>query len=214
MTDKTKTALALVMDRSGSMSGIAGDMEVAIGKLLRDQDIPGMSCDVSLYRFDDEYEVVFENRPIKDVPPIKLEPRNSTALYDALGRTIDRLGRHLASLPESSRPGAVVIIVITDGMENASKEYTQDRVRKMIQTQERDYAWRFVYLGSEAAGVLEGAQLGMQVAQYTASSHGTKGMGQHVNSALRNYRSAVVSSVESGMMPQSLDLDSDLTTNE
>lgn len=204
MTDKNKTEIAIVLDRSGSMASIAGDMVGGFETFVAEQrKLPG-ECVLSLYQFDSKYDVVYEARPLADVPPLVLKPRDSTALYDAIGRTIIRLGERLAAKPEAERPGAVIAMIITDGCENASREFTFARVRDMIATQERDYNWRFAFLGS--AGLRDAQALGINTVGTMAYDATTQGIGRmYAQSAkgVGNYRRAV----SNGIVGQSLTID-------
>lgn len=149
MTDKNKTEIVVVLDRSGSMAGIASDMRGGFDTFIAEQKkIPG-ECSVSLIQFDDHYEVVYQGKPIEAVPPLKLDPRGSTALLDAIGRTINDTGVRLAKLPEALRPGKVAVVIITDGHENASREYTKAQIETMINVQRGTFAWEFFFLGAQ-----------------------------------------------------------------
>jgi hypothetical protein len=115
---------------------------------------------VTLAQFDTEYEVLYANRPIEDVPPLQLQPRGMTALYDGVGRLITDVGAELAKLPEAERPGHVIVVVMTDGHENSSVEWTHEAVGAAIKRQESEYSWYFVFLGANMDAVAVGARMG------------------------------------------------------
>jgi uncharacterized protein YegL len=143
------TKLVFIADRSGSMSNIASDMSGGLNSLLEKEKINNIGeCDVSIYEFDDKYNVVYKNKNIQDVPKYTLQPRGSTALYDAIGKTINSVGNDLSSLDEKDRPDRILFVIITDGYENASKEFTQQQIHSMIEHQENVYKWTFSYLGA------------------------------------------------------------------
>lgn len=160
MTDTTKTLIAALLDRSGSMQTIAEDMRGGFDSYIaREVAQPGTTL-VTLAQFDDRYEVVYRNRPIDSVPSLTVEPRGMTALLDAIGRFTTEVGAELAAMPEDQRPGDVTVLVMTDGHENASSEWTTEAVRALISQQETQYAWDFVFLGANMDAVEVGVNLG------------------------------------------------------
>lgn len=160
MTDPQLSLVAALLDRSGSMNTIADDTRGGFDSFITKERESGGNTVVTLAQFDDRYELVYSSRPIGDVPPLMLEPRGTTALYDAVGRLVTEIGAELAALPEDDRPGSVTVLVMTDGHENASKEWSNTAVRELIAAQERDYQWDFVFLGSNIDAVEVGADLG------------------------------------------------------
>lgn len=160
MTNADVKLIAALLDRSGSMRGIAADMCGGFDAFIaREREQPGTTL-VTLAQFDDQYEVVYENEPVDAVPALGLKPRGMTALLDAIGRFITDVGAGLAALPEDDRPGEVTVLVITDGHENASREWTVEAVRELIAQQESQYSWDFVFLGANMDAVDVGAGLG------------------------------------------------------
>lgn len=191
MTDKNKTEIVVVLDRSGSMRSIAADMEGGFKTFVEEQKkLPG-ECVMSLYRFDNQHEIGFENKPIDQVKSLDLVPGSTTALLDGLGIAITRVGTRLAKMPEDRRPGAVVVLVITDGMENASKEYKRDQILSMVKEQTDKYNWQFVYLGSDPSTFAEARSMGMSSAQYAANSVGVRDVYASTSKGVGNFRSAV-----------------------
>jgi hypothetical protein len=161
MTDSQRALIAVLLDRSGSMESIKDDTEGGFNAFIAGQRSGSVDVRVTLAQFDTEYEVVYANRPVADVPPLDLQPRGMTALYDSLGRLITDVGAELAALPEEQRPGRVTVVVLTDGHENSSREWSHDAVSKAIARQEKDYAWQFVFLGANMDAVEIGTQLGI-----------------------------------------------------
>lgn len=104
--------------------------------------------------------MVYADRPIADVPPLQLQPRGATALYDGVGRLITDVGAELAARPEDQRPGHVIVVVMTDGHENSSVEWTHEAVSAAIRRQEGEYSWYFVFLGANMDAVAVGARMG------------------------------------------------------
>lgn len=178
MTDADKTLIAALLDRSGSMRSIADDMRGGFDAYIAGEaGQPGTTL-VTLAQFDDRYDVVYRDQPIRTVPPLALEPRGCTALLDALGRFITEVGAGLAAMPEDERPGDVTVVVITDGMENASSEWTIEAVRALIGQQETVYGWDFVFLGANMDAVEVGTGLGFAAGKsltYDADAAGVGG---------------------------------------
>jgi hypothetical protein len=209
MTDPNKTVIAVVLDRSGSMLAIQDDMEGGFAQFVAEQRaLPG-ECTLSLYQFDSEYEVVYEDLPLCDVPPLSIVPRGSTALLDAVGRSIKRLGERLAAKPEHERPGAVVVMVITDGEENASREVKRHVLKKAIEKQQRKYNWRFMYLGADASAFSEAASLGIQAAaRYSPDTSGVNRLYVASSAAVASFRSRVASGEQNADIEIAEDLSS------
>lgn len=160
MTNPDVKLIAALLDRSGSMQGIAADMRGGFDSFIaRERAQPGTTL-VTLAQFDDRYEVAYENLPIDQVGPLTLEPRGRTALLDAIGRFVTDVGSALAALPEDQRPGDVTVVVLTDGHENASHEWSMEAVRALIAQQEGQYSWDFVFLGANMDAVDVGVALG------------------------------------------------------
>lgn len=162
------THINVILDRSGSMQAVRSDVIGGFNAFLAEQKaVPG-ACTLTLVQFDgqDPYEVLRDFVPLTQVAPLGAEylPRASTPLYDAVGRGIVDTGGRLAGMPEADRPGKVVFVIITDGLENASREFDRDQVLKMIQEQSERYAWQFVFLGANQDALAEGAKIGVAAA--------------------------------------------------
>lgn len=178
MTDPTYTHVLLIVDRSGSMASIRPDMEGGINQFIKDQAAGPGRATVSLRQFDTAHDEVFSFAPAATAPEYSLVPRGSTALLDAVGAGIAKTGEDLAAMPEDERPGLVVVLIATDGCENASCEYNRAAVRASIERQESDYGWKFTYLGANQDSFAEAGSIGIPAAavmDYSADSAGTKG---------------------------------------
>ena len=161
MTDSNKTLIAALLDRSGSMSSSKPATEDGWRDLITEQGGEPGSCEVTLAQFDTEYEVLYPRTDIAAVPEFVVEPRGRTALLDATGRFITEIGEQLAALPEEQRPGTVICLIMTDGFENASRQWSWDGIKALI-TQQRDvYGWEFIFLGANIDAVEVGARMGV-----------------------------------------------------
>jgi len=192
MTDNTLTHLYFLLDRSGSMHSIRTDTMGGFDAFIEEQrSTPGRGL-VTLAQFDDAYAEVYVDRDLVDVPPLALAPRGSTALLDALGRLITTAGERLAALPEEDRPGSVVVGVMTDGQENASREWSHPQIKALIEQQTRDYGWQFLYLGADQDAIEEGSKMGFAAEKSMTYARGkTKESLAHLSTNIGAYRQAV-----------------------
>jgi hypothetical protein len=130
--------------------------------------------------FDHEYDRVLDGVPIENVPPLDNQsyvPRGTTALLDAIGRTVDDVGKRLAQTPEAERPGKVIVAILTDGLENASKDYTCPRIAQMIEHQQNVYSWEFVFLAANQDAIATANTLAIPAANamnFAATGAGTR----------------------------------------
>lgn len=155
------TDITLVVDRSGSMQSIRGDAEGGVNAFLHQQAREPGEAFVTLIEFDHEYDFIYRGVPIRNCSDYKLTPRGSTALLDTLGRAITETGIRLNLMTEADRPGLVIFVIMTDGQENASREFTRERVREMIGHQQQHYHWQFTFLGANQDAFAEAGLLGV-----------------------------------------------------
>ena len=191
MTNPDLTHLYFLLDRSGSMQSIKSDTEGGFAAYIEEQRLGSGECRVTLAQFDDEFETVYADLPVADVPPLRLRPRNSTALLDSLARLITEAGARLAALPEHERPGTVVVAVMTDGMENASREWTHAAVKALIEQQTRDYGWEFTYMGADQDAIEVGMSVGISADSSITYARNRAGDAMALQSRkVRQYREA------------------------
>ncbi len=190
--------IAMILDRSGSMSSIQEATVEGMNAFLTEQKQSPGEVSLLLVQFDNAYEQVYSG-PIADAPnftlaeqpignQVRFEPRGMTALLDAMGKTIDDLGKSLAALPEDRRPGKVVVVTMTDGMENASKTHSQPQIAAIIQHQREVYKWEFQFLAANQDAIKTAAKYNIPAAQaitYASSGIGTRNV---MASASRNVR--------------------------
>ena len=176
---KNLTELVFILDRSGSMSGLENDTIGGFNAMIEKQKREAGEAYVSTVLFDNHREVIHDRVDIQKVEPMTREQyyvRGSTALLDAVGKSI----RHIANVHkyarEEDRPEKTLFIITTDGMENASHEYSYERVRKMIEHEKGKYGWEFIFLGANIDAAKEAARFGIdesRAANYHADSVGT-----------------------------------------
>ncbi len=150
------TELVYILDMSGSMGPLAKDTIGGYNSLLNEQrklgqTNPALKANVTTVLFDDRYILLHDRADINYVPDItdkEYVPRGMTAMLDAIGRTLVSVGQNLAAMPEEDRPSLVSVTIITDGYENASKEYRWEAVQKMIREQREKYSWVFSFIGA------------------------------------------------------------------
>ncbi|HEX4815362.1 MAG TPA: vWA domain-containing protein [Nonomuraea sp.] len=141
--------IELILDRSISMHAIKDQTEDGIRAFLSDQRQVDGRTTVSLTQFDDEPELVFANCDLANVPEIRLEPRGNTAMLDAIGQTITRTRRFVRGRPKPRRPDEIIIVILTDGHENASHAFDSPTVRAMIgELRGKKRSWQFVFMGA------------------------------------------------------------------
>lgn len=186
------TDITIILDRSGSMGSCQENAEEGLNAFIAEQkNLPGEAT-VTYVRFDTEIETVFTRLPIAEVGHLALDPRGGTALNDAIGQTVTRLGRHYEHLEEADRPEHVVLVILTDGGENASKEYTTEQVKSMLTHQQEKYNWKVTYLGANQNAFAVGLSYGLQM--NNVANFDTKNIGQTfavASAAVGNLRSGV-----------------------
>lgn len=190
---KDLTEIVVILDRSGSMSTIKDSMEGALNEFVNGQKQEPGEANLSLVKFDDQYELALENVPIWQVEKITLEPRGMTRLLDAVGKTINAVGERLSNTPEGERPEKVLVAIITDGRENDSKEFTRrEQIQEMIKHQTEVYGWQFTYLGANQDSFVEAESIGIKrdaVMDFAATDKGSSNAVRSMSCCVAQYRS-------------------------
>ena len=192
------THIAIILDRTGSMESIRDDTIGGFNAFLNAQKAePGLAT-LTLVQFDsqDPYEIVHHFKLLADVPELTREtfvPRASTPLLDAMGRGINDLEKSLFDLPENERPARVVMVIITDGQENASREFRKDQIEKMIREKQEQFAWQFVFLSADLNAIGDALQSGVPSASVMAHDLSERGVGAawaSLSRSVSDYRAA------------------------
>jgi len=196
MTRADLTDITFVLDRSGSMQSIKQATIESFNGFLASQQSGDGEARLTLVQFDDQYELLYQAVPIQRAAALTdqtYQPRASTALFDAMGRTILATGERLRKLPERQRPATVLFVTLTDGFENASHEFSLQRLNELIRQQREVYSWQFVFLGANQDAIATAAQMGISAAQamtFAASESGTRGALGAIAGKLHRLRSA------------------------
>lgn len=140
--------ITLVVDRSGSMTVCKDDAQGGINEFLSKQLKEEGEVKITLVEFNNDYQVRHEGAEINDVLPYEMHPAGGTALLDAIGTGINTTGARLRDMDEKDRPGLVLFVIVTDGHENSSRKFGNDKIREMIEHQQEKYGWNFEFLGA------------------------------------------------------------------
>jgi len=162
---KNLTELVFILDRSGSMSGLEKDTIGGYNSFVAKQQEAEGEANLTTVLFDDKYEILHDRVDIKKVKPLTAKEyfaRGSTALLDAIGKTIVDISRRLDATAKTKRPTKVLFVITTDGHENASREYSAAKVKEMIGHQTSKYSWEFLFLGANIDAVGTASDLGIR----------------------------------------------------
>lgn len=161
-----KSDIILILDRSGSMSSIRDATIEGVNTFLTEQKKSGKPASFTLVQFDNEYEVVYDAMPLSDVPFLTaetFEPRGGTALFDAIGKTINNTKTRHKLLDEADRPDKTIMVIVTDGAENASLEFTsRENIFEIVNALTDGEGWDVIYLGANQDAIAVGMSLGVR----------------------------------------------------
>ncbi|MGE9875698.1 vWA domain-containing protein [Hornefia butyriciproducens] len=180
---KNLTELVMILDRSGSMGGLESDTIGGYNSMLKKQGETEGEVLVSTVLFDDRSEVLFDRVPLEELPQMtdkEYYVRGCTALLDAVGGAIRHIGNVHKYAREENRPEKTIFVITTDGLENASREYSYERVKRMVERQKEKYGWEFLFLGANIDAIETAGKFGIS-ADRAANYHS-----DHIGTAL-NY---------------------------
>ena len=176
---KALTEIVFILDRSGSMSGLETDTIGGFNSLISKQKKEDGQALVSTVLFDDRSEVLHDRVPLERIEKMTDKDyyvRGCTALLDAIGGAIHHIGNVHKYAREEDRPEKTLFIITTDGMENASKRYTYDKVKQMVERQKSKYGWEFIFLGANIDALDVAGRFGINedhAANYHCDEEGT-----------------------------------------
>ena len=188
--NKNLTEMVFILDRSGSMSGLEADTIGGYNSLMEKQRGEQGEATITTVLFDDRYEMIHDHADIKKVKAMDNKTyyaRGCTALLDAIGKTINHVGNRHKFAPDNEVPGKTMVVIITDGYENASQEFKLDKVRSMIEHQKSKFGWEFLFLGANIDAVETADTFGIsadRAVTYEADNVGTKMNFEAVNEAV------------------------------
>ena len=177
---KNLTELVFILDRSGSMSGLESDTIGGFNAMIAKQKKAEGEAYVSTVLFDNESVVIHDRVDIQRIEPMtdkQYSVRGCTALLDAVGKAIHHIGNVHKYAREEDRPEHTLFVITTDGMENASRSYTAERVRQMIERQKSRYGWEFIFLGANIDAVETARHFGIdknRAVSYRSDHEGTR----------------------------------------
>jgi uncharacterized protein YegL len=196
MTKKNFTSINVIVDASGSMAHLTHDTIGNFNTFLQEQKaFPGEAV-FTLCTFNTDYQLPHDFVKIAGVPNLDSKtymPQGGTALLDAVGTTIDSVGKKLSAMPENDRPSKVIFLIITDGHENASKRYSAEQVKSMVEHQKDVYNWEFVFMGANIDAIAAGTNLGISMQNtlnYAPTAAGTHQLYRSISDNMSTYRSS------------------------
>ncbi len=193
---KGLTELVFILDKSGSMSGLEADTIGGYNSMLEKQQAVDGECHITTVLFDNNYEILHDRINIKAVSAItdkEYQVGGSTALLDAIGRTINKIGNAQKHTADDYRAEKVMFVIITDGEENASREYSSEKVKAQIERQKTKYCWEFIFLGANIDAVQTAGRFGItseRAFDYLPDSQGTSLNFKVMSEAVKTFRQA------------------------
>ncbi|MDD2268698.1 MAG: VWA domain-containing protein [Eubacteriales bacterium] len=186
--------LVFILDKSGSMSGLESDTIGGYNSMLAKQQAVEGECFITTVLFDNNYELLHDRIDLKAVKSItekEYQVGGSTALLDAIGKTISKIGNAQKNTTEDYRAEKVMFVIITDGEENASREYSAEKVKAIIERQKTKYGWEFIFLGANIDAVETAGRFGIsadRAVDYMADSKGTSLNYKVMSQAVETFR--------------------------
>ena len=177
---KGLTELVFILDKSGSMGGLETDTIGGYNSMLAKQQMVDGECHITTVLFDNNHELLHDRIDIKAVSPItekEYQVGGSTALLDAIGRTIHKIGNAQKHTADDYRAEKVMFVIITDGEENSSREYSAEKIKAQIERQKTKYGWEFIFLGANIDAVETAGRFGIsadRAQNYHADSEGVE----------------------------------------
>ncbi|MCK5017911.1 MAG: VWA domain-containing protein [Candidatus Peribacteraceae bacterium] len=210
---KDFSEIVCIVDKSGSMGSIVNDAIGGFNTFIKaQQDLPG-AANVTLVLFDTSYNIMVNGENLKEFPELTKRtyvPGGGTALYDAIGKAINVVGKRLSDTPEAERPEKVIFGILTDGEENSSREFDKDKIMEMISHQKATYSWEFVFLAANQDAMAAGGSIGISANDtfnFAATGVGVKKGYVNMTRSLGAYRGADSESIASAIDDNFGDID-------
>ena len=211
--NNNKTELVFILDKSGSMSGLESDTIGGFNSMLEKQKAEEGSAHVTTVLFDNRIELLHDRLPIACVNPLTNKDYSvggTTALLDAVGTTIERINEiQMAETPDN-RADKVIFVITTDGFENASRKYSYPTLKSLIESQQKEFNWEFIFLGANMDAVAEAAKIGIQAdrsASFVNDSEGIATNYDSVSDVLSSMRMAPKGSRQDGSWKRKIEAD-------
>ena len=163
------TELVFILDRSGSMSGLEDDTIGGFNSFIEKEKAKDFETKVTTILFDNKYEVLYKRRDINEVGELTSDEyfvRGSTALFDAIGRTITSLDKEISN--------KALFVIMTDGMENSSVEFSKSQIKSMIES----HSWEFIFIGADIDSYAEAAKIGIRKSRTANYAKSREGIGR------------------------------------
>lgn len=195
IVDDLSTEIICVIDKSGSMNKIKSDAIGGFNQFINEQKELEDDTRITLALFDSKYKKVYENIPLTEAKELNddtYRPSSMTALYDAVGITIDEAKDRYKNDPDNA-PDKVLFVILTDGDENSSREYDQKRIFEMIKSQTDDQDWEFIFLAANQDAMKTGTSIGVKMGNtqtFAASGAGINTVYTQMSASVKNYRMA------------------------
>jgi hypothetical protein len=191
--NKNLTEIIFLLDRSGSMAGLESDTVGGFNSFVERQCAMDGEAVLTTVLFDDQYEVLWNGIDANEARLTERDyyVRGSTALLDAVGKSILDVGYRLSQTSEERRPGKVIFVITTDGMENASREFTYEKVKELIRQQQEKYDWEFIFMGANIDAAKEAGNLGIDsehAYKFEASHKGVENMYEMISENIAEKR--------------------------
>lgn len=206
------TELIMILDMSGSMHNLTDDTIGGYNSLIEEQKKQEGDANVTTVLFDNRYILLYDRKNIKDVPALtnkEYRPSGTTAMLDAIGKTLVDVGLKLDQTPEEERPGKVIVTIITDGYENASKEFDWATIKNMIKEQREKYNWVFSFIGADIDNIQVSNSLGIdhRLSRKYSKMDGTASVYMSVSKAMSKMRNVSYDTMDDLVNDISKDLD-------
>jgi uncharacterized protein YegL len=178
------------------MSYLQTDTIGGFNQFLKDQKEHVDEAILTLCTFSTDYTLVHDCVKLADVPNLckkTYNPNGGTSLLDAMGETIESVGKKLAAMSDDDRPAKVIFLIITDGEDNTSEKFTIKQIKEMVQHQQDVYSWSFAFMGANLDAISAGTNLGISQQNsmnYTATKGGTRGLYQDISDSMSRYRTS------------------------